>query len=100
MDRTERERIDAIVAQQNQLVKDHHALWQDQSRAHDALLRARMMGVFGTPEMIADREEAANEATLLLRQWEEKHEWYGHTRETENAAELCSDLAARIASGR
>ena len=99
MDQQERQRLDKIREEDSALLKEHSALWDAELRAGEALFRARNMGIFATPEMIAEREETLETARHRLAEWQKANNWYQNIKEPENAEELASEFAKRVANG-
>ena len=99
MDQQERQRLDEIREQDTNLLAEHTALWTAQTRAGEALHRARNMGIFATPEMIAEREEKLEAAKHRLAEWQRANNWYQNMDESPESAKRALELASRIAAG-
>ena len=90
---------DSDARQDDMQRAEHTALLKAVSSASDALFRARMMGVLGTPQMVADRGDALENARSSLQRWERANKWHFNLVEPENAAELTAEFARRVAAG-
>ena len=99
MDQQERQRLDKVREEDSALLAEHSALWTAQVRACEALYRARNMGIFATPELIAEREEKLEAARHRLAEWQKANNWYQKMDESPESARRALELASRIASG-
>ena len=54
---------------------EHNALWKAWTDASDSLFRAKTMGAFGGPALIAIRERALADAKQRLEEWEAANNW-------------------------
>ena len=73
---------------------EHNELWNAVTDASEALFRSRMMGILGSPQLIAECEDALENARLRLSDWEQANHWHVNLVEPEAA-----ELARRIAIG-
>jgi hypothetical protein len=97
---SERRRQHEISARYSAKVSEHNALWNAWTTAADALYRARQMGEFGGPDLIAKREREVEDARRRLDGWELANRWTFHERGGPKEKEArAATLAARIAAG-